>query len=150
MLRADLPAADPLASELARYFEQSAPPGIVSAYLHGSHAAARSHDESDVDVGVLVDAAAYPKREARWDLRVRLTSELMGALGTNEIDLVILNDVSPELGRAIINGTRVFCADPQADFVFVRDVQLLAADLVPWLERMRRLHLREILREPTR
>ncbi len=150
MSHADPIAANPLVSALARYFEESAPPGIVSAYLHGSHAAGRSHGESDVDVGVLVDRAAYPTAEARWDLRVRLTSELMGALGVNEIDLVILNDVSPELGRAVIRGIRVFCAEAAADHEFVRDVQLLAADLVPWLERMRRLHLREILREPAR
>jgi hypothetical protein len=34
--------------------------GVVSAYLFGSHAEARAHRESDVDVGVLLDRRAFP------------------------------------------------------------------------------------------
>jgi hypothetical protein len=38
-------------------------------------------------------------------------------------------------------GRRLFCTDPEADHVYVRDVQLRAADLQPWLERMARIKL---------
>lgn len=135
-----------LIDKLCRFFTDRPDLGVVSAYLYGSHAEGRAHRESDVDVGVLLDWQAHPDRRERLDLRVRLTADLMHALAKNEIDLVVLNDVSPELGRKVIrDGVRAFCADAEADRVYVRDVQLRAADLVPWLERMRRRKL-ELLR----
>ena len=128
-------------------FFQTAPPGVLSAYLFGSHAEERSHRESDVDVGVLLDRAVYPTKDERWEHRLRLGSELMDVTGNNLVDLVTLNDAPPELGRAIVTrGIRVFCVDAEADHAFVRDVQLRAADLVPWLERMRRIKLQALRR----
>ena len=43
------------------------------------------------------------------------------------------------LGRRIIRGEQVYCADREADHSFRRDVQLRAADLDPFLRKMRRL-----------
>lgn len=129
------------------YFAEHPDLGIVSVYLYGSHAEGRSHRESDVDVGVLLDWDEHPDEKERFDLRVRLTAEVMHALSENRIDLVVLNDVSPELGRKVIrDGTRVFCADEETDQAYVRDVQLRAADLVPWLERMRKRKLEALRR----
>lgn len=127
---------------LSRYFAELADPGVVSAYLFGSFAEGREHRESDVDVGVLLDWRRCPTAKERFDRRVGLISDLMAALGRNEVDVVILNDAPPLLGRKIVNaGQRVFTADPRADLDFVRDVQLRAADLEPWLKRMARLKL---------
>jgi uncharacterized protein len=118
------------------------PPGIVSAYLFGSVAGGRAHRESDVDVGVLLDRVLFPSAEERMDARISLGSELVDVLDTNDVDLVILNDAPPELGRAIVTrGRRVHCADVEADHAYVRDVQLRAADLAPWLRRVRRVKL---------
>lgn len=109
-------------------------PGVVSAYLFGSVAEGRAHRESDVDVGVLLDRVAFPSAADRMEVRVTLGSELVDVLDTNDVDLVILNDAPPELGRAIVTrGRRVHCADAEADHAYVRDVQLRAADLAPWL-----------------
>ena len=59
-----------------------------------------------------------------------------------QVDLVVLNDTPPGLSRAVITrGRRVFCADAEADHAFVRDTLLRAADLEPWLQRMRRIKL---------
>jgi predicted nucleotidyltransferase len=116
--------------------------GIVSAYLFGSVAEGRAHRESDVDVGVLLDRAVFPSAEERMEVRISLGSELVDVLDTNDVDLVILNDAPPELGRAIVTrGRRVYCADAEADHAYVRDVQLRAADLAPWLRRVRRVKL---------
>jgi hypothetical protein len=41
----------------------------------------------------------------------------------------------------VTTGLRVSCADPEADHAFVRDTQLHAADLEPFLRRARRLKL---------
>jgi uncharacterized protein len=114
----------------------------VSAYLFGSVAEGRAHRESDVDVGVLLDRAVFPSAEERMEVRISLGSDLVDLLDTNDVDLVILNDAPPELGRAIVTrGRRVYCADAEADHAYVRDVQLRAADLAPWLRRVRRVKL---------
>lgn len=131
------PARDP-GSVIGRVFRDAAVPGVVSVYLFGSHAANRAHRESDVDVAVLLAWDAYPTAADRFDQRVRLS----GALETNRIDLVVLNDVPPQFGRRIVTtGQRVFCADAERDHAFVRDVQLRAADLEPFLRRTRRTKL---------
>ena len=112
------------------------------AYLYGSAARGQAHAESDVDVAVLLDRACFPSREQRSGERVRLTAELIHVLGNNDVDLVILNDVPPGLGRhAVTEGLRVYLADPEADHAFFRDVQLRAADLEPFLRRMRQIKL---------
>jgi uncharacterized protein len=121
-------------------------PGIISAYLFGSFAEGRHHRESDLDVGVLLDRAVYPTSNEWFDVRVLLTGELSGP-GRPDADVVILNDAPPQLGRAIITrGRRVYCTDPAADHAYVRDVQLLAADIDPWMQRMWQLKLKALER----
>ena len=151
MIPGDLMAQHPPAADVAARLEEAfrTPPirGIASAYLFGSHVEDRAHRESDVDVGVLLDWAVHRARAERFDVRVRLGSWLIGALRTNAVDVVVLNDVPPHLGRRIVTtGRRVACADPAADHAFVRDVQLRAADLEPFLRRTRRIKLEAIAR----
>jgi predicted nucleotidyltransferase len=132
---------------LERYFTERPDLGIASVYLFGSHAEGRAHRESDVDVAVLLLWDRYPTAEERFDLRVWLGSELIPVVGCNEVDVVILNDAPPLFGRRIIyEGKRVFLGDPEADHAYVRDVQLQAADLEPWLERMQKIKLKALAR----
>jgi len=132
---------------LIRVLTETAPHGLLSAYLFGSYAEARAHAESDIDVGVLLHRDLYPGPRERFAERVRLTAWLVGVLGVNAVDVVILNDAPPELGRHIVTqGQRVYCADSQADHTFVRDVQLRAADLEPFLRRTRRVTLQALER----
>jgi predicted nucleotidyltransferase len=127
------------------YFEERRLPEVVSVYLFGSEARGSAHRESDVDVGVLVDRARLPHASDRAELRVRLTSEVIGALHRNAVDLVILNDVPPGLACAVVlGGKRIFCADGESDREFVRDAQLRAADLEPFLRRMRAIKLERL------
>ena len=139
--------SEALAKELRRFFEETLPKGVVSAYLFGSYSEARSHRESDVDVAVLLDRRAFGTNRERFEERVRLIGAVGTALGRNDVDLVILNDVPPELGtRIVTRGSRLFCSDPEVDHAFVRDVQLRAADLAPFLRRMRAIKLEAIKR----
>jgi predicted nucleotidyltransferase len=132
---------------LRSYFEDHPDLGVASAYLFGSHAEGRAHRESDVDVGILLQWDRHPTRDDRFDVRVRLGSELIHALKHNEVDIVILNDAPPLLGRKIIqDGIRVFLGDPRVDHDYVRDIQILAADLEPWLRRWRKLRLEALAR----
>jgi predicted nucleotidyltransferase len=135
-----------LARELAIALPQVSP-SVVSAYLFGSHAEGRAHTESDVDVGVLLSRDDAPTERERFELRVRIGSELIGQLHRNDVDVVILNDAPPELGRRIVTkGLRVYCRDAEADHAFIRDVQLRAADLDPFLRRTRRIKLAALSR----
>jgi predicted nucleotidyltransferase len=132
---------------LKRVLAHATLPGLVSAYLFGSHADGRVHRESDVDVGVLLDRRVFTDPAARFDERVRLAAWLIGELHANAVDVVVLNDAPPPLGRRIVTrGRRVFVGDPGQDHAFVRDVQLRAADLEPFLSRMRRLKLAALAR----
>ena len=131
-------------SALREFFHRVRPVGVASVYLYGSAARGRTHADSDVDVAVLLDRACFPSREQRAGERVRLSSELIHVLGNNDVDLVILNDVPPGLGRHAVTEIRVYVADTEADHAFCRDVQLRAADLDPFLRRMRLIKLRAL------
>jgi predicted nucleotidyltransferase len=134
--------ASELAGTLERLLRDEPVHGLVSAYLFGSHAAGRAHRESDVDLGVLLNRRVHATREARFSERVRLTAWAIGALHRNEVDVVVLNDAPPGLGRRIVTtGRRLYCCDAEVDHAFVRDVQLRAADLEPFLRRARRIKL---------
>jgi len=127
---------------LRRYFEGLPHPGIASAYLFGSHAEGRAHRESDVDIGVLLQWDRHPTSSDRFDLRIRLGSDLISVTGCNEVDVVILNDAPPLLGRKIVqDGIQLFVGDREVDHNYFRDIQILAADLEPWLERLRKRRL---------
>lgn len=124
------------------FFRARGTSGVVSVYLFGSHARGAAHRESDVDVGVLLSRQAFPSAASRFDERVGMTAELIDALDCNEVDVVILNDAPPLFARhVVLEGERVYCSDPSGDRDFVRDTQLRAADLAPFLRRTRRIKL---------
>ncbi len=141
------PRAVDTGRDLARFFQQVRIPGVVSAYLFGSVAEGRSHQESDVDVGILSSRKIHPTVRDRFEAGLRLSSELIGVQGTDRIDVVVLNDAPPHLARRVVtSGHRLVCADAEGDHDFTRDVQLRAADLEPFLHRTRRLKLAAIAR----
>jgi predicted nucleotidyltransferase len=119
---------------------------VASAYVFGSVAEGRAHRESDVDAAVLLVRGAHPSASDRFDARLRLTTRLGDRL-RRPVDLVILNDVPPGLGRRIVtHGLRVLCRDADADHAFVRDVQLRAADIEPFLRRLSKAKLEALAR----
>lgn len=124
----------------------AAPTEVISVYLFGSYRLGRAHRQSDVDLGVLLRHSQYPTARERFEARLRLLAQLQPAVG-REVDLVVLNDAPPLLARRIVTtGQRVFCSDAEADHAFVRDAQLRAADLAPFLRRTQQLKLAAIAR----
>lgn len=121
-------------------------PGLVSSYLFGSYRERRAHRESDVDVGVLLDRDMYPTKKDRFEARLELISCLERALAPHQPDVVILNDAPPGFAaRIVTTGLRTTCTDSELDHAFRRDSQLRAADLMPFLQRMRSIKLQTIL-----
>lgn len=136
-----------LVDRLRDWFEASPIPGVVSARLFGSHSKGRGHRESDVDVAVLLDRGVHPRRLDRSNLRVDLTSALIGVLHHNEVDVVVLNDAPPLFARRILHeGIALRVADAESDRAFGDLVRSRAADLQPWLKRMGRLKLEALRR----
>lgn len=139
-----IPGVSFVEEALTRALAEPDAPDVVSVYLFGSVAEAREHRESDIDLGVLLSWASHPHGAERFEARLRLTGRLQESLGRT-VDLVVLNDAPPLLARHVATvGRRILCRDPRADRDFVRDAQLRAADLEPWLRRMRELKLQAI------
>lgn len=124
-----------------RVIEEDDFKGLVSLYIFGSVAEGRAHRESDLDIGVLLDRRSYPDEKSRFEQRLLLSTALSRIAGP-AADVVILNDAPPLLGRAVVTrGKRVICRNEDLDHAYVRDIQLMAADLEPWLQRMWRIKL---------
>lgn len=81
---------------------------ISCFYIFGSYAKGQVRPLSDIDIAVLlrknVSSARY------WDYKIKLLAKAAGALKTEEIDLVILNEAPFELRYNILkDGKILFC-----------------------------------------
>ena len=86
---------------------------VEEAYLFGSRATGRAQSHSDVDVAVHVDNSKLGQSE--YGYAAELTAHLMAALGSNDIDVVILNGAPPVLyHRVLRDGRRILSRDPRA------------------------------------
>ncbi len=100
------------------------------AYIFGSQATRRTHPNSDVDVAVLLDESLTP--DERFAERLRLLGDLSRICGTDNVDLVMLNEASPLLAyETLRHGVLLYCADAQTRIEF--QVRTLRAyeDTVP-------------------
>lgn len=86
---------------------------VLEAYLFGSHATGRAQPHSDIDVAVYVDAPRAA--EGAYGYAAELTAHLMAALGSNKIDVVVLNRAPPVLyHRVLRDGRRILTRDLRA------------------------------------
>jgi predicted nucleotidyltransferase len=86
---------------------------VLEAYLFGSRATGRSQPHSDIDVAVYVDAPRAA--EGAYGYTAGLTAHLMAALGSNKIDVVVLNRAPPVLyHRVLRDGRRILTRDLRA------------------------------------
>jgi predicted nucleotidyltransferase len=85
-------------------------PEVLVAYLFGSAVRGRPGPLSDVDVAVLLAEGGH-----RTGRRLDLIGDLAAAAGTDEIDLVVLNEAPNELAfRVIRDGRVLLCRDERA------------------------------------
>lgn len=88
-------------------------PEVLEAYLFGSQARGEAAAHSDVDVAVYVEPSRAAGGPYGYD--AELSSELMAALGRNDVDVVVLNDAPPMLyHRVLRDGVRLFSRDELA------------------------------------
>ena len=85
--------------------------GVVAASLFGSQATGLIGPLSDVDIAIWVDPELDPKQ--RLTLRSELSRAATAVLGTDEVDLVLLNDAPPLFKhRAMSGAVRLIERDP--------------------------------------
>ena len=113
----------------------SARPEVLEAYLFGSLARGAGQLHSDIDIAVFVDEEKV--EPGPFGYRSQLTAALMSGLGTNRIDVVVLNSAPPLLyHRVLRDGTRVLSRDLRA--TTVREGRALSrhCDFVPQLAKI--------------
>ena len=108
---------------------------ILEAYLFGSRARGQARRDSDVDVAVYVDETRA--RDGVWGYQAELTTDLMVALGTNDVDVVVLNRASIVLyHRVLRDGVRVFSRDLRATTTRAGQALSRYFDFLPQLDKM--------------
>jgi predicted nucleotidyltransferase len=133
----DAPTAGDLAEIVAGVL--AGRPEILEGYLFGSTALGERQAHSDVDVAVYVQPDGAPP--APFGYTAQLTAELMRALRTDRIDLVVLNHAPPLLyGRVLRDGIRVFSRHLRA--TTTREGRALSryCDFVPQLAKIEAAH----------
>lgn len=78
--------------------------GVVAASLFGSHASGNAGPLSDVDLAVWLDPSL--ERDRRYQLGLQLGADAAAAIGTDELDLVVLNDAPPLLRQRVLQHGR--------------------------------------------
>ena len=116
---------------------------VLEAYLFGSSATGATHPRSDVDVAVYL-ADRRPEGSA-FGYAADLAAVLMAALGTNRVDVVVLNDAPPLLyHRVLRDGQRILSRDLRA--TTTREGYALSryCDYVPQLAKIEAAHVARI------
>ena len=108
---------------------------ILEAYLFGSHARGKARSDSDVDVAVYIDEALADN--GNWGYRAELTTDLMVALGTNDVDVVVLNKAPILLcHRVLRDGVRFLSRDLRATTTRAGQALSRYFDFLPQLDKM--------------
>ena len=85
---------------------------MLEAYLFGSVARGEAQAHSDIDVAVFIDESSA--EQGAFGYLSELTTALMLGLGSNSIDVVILNRAPPLLyHRVLRDGIRLFSRNLQ-------------------------------------
>jgi predicted nucleotidyltransferase len=83
---------------LAEFFERQ--PDVVAAYLFGSQARGKAGPLSDIDLAVWLDDR--PDRGRRLSRQLALSGGAASLLGTDDVELVVLNGAPPLLAQRVI------------------------------------------------
>jgi hypothetical protein len=116
---------------------------ILEAYLFGSTATGATHPHSDVDVAVYL-ADRRPAGSV-FGYAADLAAALMAALGTNRVDVVVLNGAPPLLyHRVLRDGQRILSRNLGA--TTTREGYALSryCDYVPQLAKIEAAHVARI------
>ena len=130
---ANTPSLDRLQAQLKAALEPRAE--VLEAYLFGSRARGDEHGSSDVDIAVYIDEARAD--HGAWGYTADLTTDLMGVLNTNDVDVVVLNQAPPLLyHRVLRDGIRLLSRDLEATTERAGVALSRYLDFVPQMQKM--------------
>jgi predicted nucleotidyltransferase len=112
---------------------------VLEAYLFGSAARGTAQAHSDIDVAIYLREPA--PSASPFGYVADLTAALMRALGTDRVDIVVLNEASPLLyHRVLRDGIRILSRDLKA--TTTREGRALSryCDFVPQLRKIDAAH----------
>jgi uncharacterized protein len=120
---------------LAELFQRQ--PDVVAAYLFGSQARGEAGPLSDIDLAVWLDDRPEPPKRLRRQLA--LSGEAASLLGTDGVELVILNDASPLLAQRVIrDGELLAERDAPTRIRLETDAVIRYLDTIPLREELSR------------
>ena len=105
-----MPADRPLPEDLDDRMDAlvrawSGDPDLAAIYLFGSRAGATARPRSDVDLAVVLREELGT--DARWRKRLDLLTDACQRLGTEAVDLVVLEDAPAPLGHRVLKRGRL-------------------------------------------
>lgn len=110
---------------------------ILEGYLFGSYASGQEQAHSDIDIAVYIDETRA--RGGAWGYQAQLTTDLMVAVGKNDVDVVVLNRASILLYHRILrDGIRLLSRDLKATTVRAGQALSRYFDFLPQLDKMDR------------
>jgi len=133
-------------NELENLFSQYP---VIVAYLYGSVARNESGPLSDVDMAILLEDTL--SKQERFDLRLRLTVELVSRLKMSQVDLIVLNDAPVYLQFEVIKANQVlYCRDEIARIRYEAKTMSFYLDRKYYDERHSQILLEQIISEGLR
>ena len=113
---------------------------IIAAYLFGSYATPRESPLSDLDIAVLLDSR-FPS-SSYLDKQIELLTYLSQIMGTDRVDVAILNRASPLLAHRILRDGRLLFSKDESQRIYF---QTRAIDLYLDTEPARRESDRQLI-----
>ena len=117
--------------ELTEYF--SSKDSIIIAYLFGSTVRGDIGRLSDVDIAVLVDEKISKKN--RFDLELKLISEIAALIKKNKIDLIVLNEAPLLLAYNIIKNGSILKSNETERVIFETKILSMYMDEKYYIKR---------------
>ena len=120
---------------LAELFERE--PDVVAAYLFGSQARGDAGPLSDVDLAVWLGDDPEPGR--RLSRQLALSAQAASLLGTDEVELVVLNGAPPLLAQRVIRDGELLAERSAPTRVRLETEAIIRyLDTIPLREELRR------------
>lgn len=116
---------------------------VVLAYIFGSVARGDDNRMSDVDIGVLLDKSL--SKQDMFDLELQIIDDIVGLLGSDKIDLTIMNQAPLLLNFNIIKDGYVLKSDEASRIPF--ETRAMSRYLDEKFYRQR--HMREAVKQMT-
>lgn len=89
--------------------------GVSLAFLFGSQAKGFTHNNSDVDIAVLLDEKIKPKKY--FDKSIELADLFKDLYPNKERQVVILNQATPLLKHEVLAGGKLLFSESDDDFI---------------------------------